>query len=61
VRKDGKNLLSAHSHIGGKMQARKSVPAVGGLSCPESKASANDESGVGEFHLFFCFVVLTLP
>jgi hypothetical protein len=36
-----------HSHIGGKMRARKSAPGVGGFSRPESKASANDESGRG--------------
>jgi hypothetical protein len=34
-----------HRHIGGKMHARKSAPGVGGFSRPESKASANDESG----------------
>jgi hypothetical protein len=36
-----------HSHIRGKMHARKSIPGVGGLSRPESKTSpsANNESG----------------
>ncbi len=42
-----------HSHIGPddwgqdhtKMHARKSAPGVGEFSCPESEASANDESG----------------
>ncbi len=34
-----------HSHIGGKMHARKSAPGVGAFSRPESEAYANDESG----------------
>ena len=34
-----------HSHIGGRMHARKSAPGVGGFSRPEGEASANDESG----------------
>jgi hypothetical protein len=34
-----------HSHIGGKMHARKSAPRVGGFSRQENEASANDESG----------------
>ncbi len=38
-----------HSHIGGKMHARKSAPGVGGFSRPESEGSANDESGGWSF------------
>ncbi len=34
-----------HSHIGSRMHAHKSAPGVGGVSRPESEASANDESG----------------
>jgi hypothetical protein len=34
-----------HSHIGGRMHARKSAPGVGGFSRPENEAPANDESG----------------
>jgi hypothetical protein len=34
-----------HSHIRGKMHARKSAPGVGGVSRHENEASANDESG----------------
>ncbi len=34
-----------NSHVGGRMHTRKSSPGVGGFSRPESKASANDESG----------------
>ncbi len=31
-----------HSHIGGKMNTRKSAPGVGGFSRHENEASAND-------------------
>ncbi len=50
-----------HSHIGGKMHARKSAPGVGGFSRPESEASANDESGGWSSINFSRFIVLTLP
>ena len=38
-------VYDRHSHIWGKMHARKSAPGVGGFSRPESEASANDQSG----------------
>jgi hypothetical protein len=50
-----------HSHIGGRMHARKSAPGVGGVSRPESKASANDESGGCSSNQFSSFIHLTLP
>ncbi len=47
-----------HSHIGGKMQARKSAPGVGGFLRPESKASA---PGGWSSIKFSRYIVLTLP
>ncbi len=49
-----------HSHIGGKMHARKSAPGVGGVSRPDSEASANDESCGWSSINFSRFIVLTL-
>jgi hypothetical protein len=53
--------IGGHSHIGGRMHARKSAPGVGGFSRPESEASANDESGGWRSIKFSSFIVLTLP
>jgi hypothetical protein len=50
-----------HSHIGGRMHARKSAPGVGGFSRPESEASANDESGGWSSNQFSRFIHLTGP
>jgi hypothetical protein len=50
-----------HSHIGGRMHARKSAPGVGGFSRPESEASANDESGGCNSNQFSRFIHLTGP
>ncbi len=50
-----------HSHIGGRMHARKSAPGVGGFSRPESEASTNDESGWWSWNKFSRFINLTLP
>jgi hypothetical protein len=50
-----------HSHIGGRMHARKSAPGVGRFSRPESEASGNDESGGWIFNNFSRFIDLSLP
>ncbi len=50
-----------HSHIGGRMHARKSAPGIGGFSRPESEASGNDESGGWSSIIFSRFIDLTLP
>jgi hypothetical protein len=43
------------------MHARKSAPGVGRFSRPESKASANDETGGRSSNKFSRFIDLTLP
>jgi hypothetical protein len=50
-----------HSHIGGRMHARKSAPGVGGVSRPEIEASANDESGGWSSNRFSRIINLTGP
>ncbi len=50
-----------HSHIGGRMHARKSAPGVGGFSRPGSEASANDESGGWNWNKVSRFIDLTFP
>jgi hypothetical protein len=48
-----------HSHKGGKIHARKSVPGVGVFSRPENEGSANDEScwcSTWWSTIIFCFI-----